>query len=267
MAINLDPKLTNITWFGGDSRVIDTTNISADAKTIKDYLTLLNTKMDQAVRDYDYWDAYKFELSVDKAEDLGQAIMALNPNHSLVINVDQATYNNTIYNRGDILLKKENGDLIHVPGRSNGIFYVESASGAGDNTGLCNLTYAYANTADQIIAATAEASGSYLQYTEADGIIRSNAIQLAMSGSGQSYFIHRLIKNGGTNHTVLTCGGSDAIVQPVIKAFMADGEELITSFRASIVNNDHWEVVLDASLMNAASVDASILTNSFWIMK
>ena len=113
--INLDPKITNITWFGGNTKVIDFASITDPIEM----LTLLNQKLDLVVREWDYWDIYKFESSINDVNDIDTAEASLTPNHALVVNVDipgQANTNDSnsrreSYNRGDVILKKENSQV------------------------------------------------------------------------------------------------------------------------------------------------------------
>lgn len=229
MAINLDPKRTNITWFGGETKIISQTY---SANNPIEFLTYLNSKMDLVVREWDYWDVYKFESSVNNGEDLTSAIAGLTPNHSLVINTTFAREDDT-YNRGDVILKKENGDIIHIPSKSPGIFYPFSLH---NESGVYKLVYKYATNLDEL-----PTTGQEIKYDPED----YSSLPIEIQGSASSaYSIKENFVNLGSTYTFTALTN----INPIIKAFIGNdiaAEEININYKLTLNNNQYTINFLD----------------------
>lgn len=247
MAINLDPKITNITWFGGNTKVIDFTGISNDPIKM---LTLLNQKLDLVVREWDYWDIYKFESSINDVNDIDTAEASLTPNHALVVNVDipgQANTGNSTgrrdsYSRGDVILKKENGDTVHIKTKATGIFYPSEL--VAGSAGTYSLKYKYAATLADLPTGT----GSGISF-DPDNNYQSTTIDL-VGASSTNYAVLSLVSSSDLQFAKLTN------INPVIKFFLVSGntnEEVITGYDLTETSSNY--TVHCADLMDYAAIN------------
>lgn len=236
MAINLDPKRTNITWFGGNTRAVSPIKAGDPLLT---FLTNLNSKMDLVIREWDYWDIYKFESSVNDNDDLTSAIAGLTPNHSLVINTTFAREDES-YNRGDVILKKENGDIIHIPSRSPGIFYPATFE-KNDGTNTYTLTYKYAATTADLPVGSG--SGTDISFDPNNGY-QSSALMIDSGSNSTAYAIREELS---ADHLSIMFPAIENL-NPIVKTFLGswDGgaEEIYINY--NIVNdNDNYVITFD----------------------
>lgn len=241
MGINLDPKVTNITWFGGDTSAVPLP--TGDGK-ISEQLSFLSQKMDVVARRLDYWDIYKFEDSINNSQDLGNAIARLNPNHALVINTNMDINNDiSLFNfinspnqqlhRGDVILKQDNGSLIHIPSKSAGILY--PATWDSDSNAI---TLQYAATLDDILTSTAGSNAITYQQNE-NGVIESSPLTITITEPSLAYSFE-------SSNTTDSFDALEQIPnQPIVKTF-------ITSTNGS-GDSVYEELIVDISLTSNGS--------------
>jgi len=235
MAIDLknlwiNPKLSNIDWFG-------TYNESTPPSHGIEFLTWLSKKLDITVRQWDYWDIYKFSGSVNSAEGFGTALAQLVPNHALVINTPYFEYNTVGYQRGDVVLKQDNGDLVHILSQSPGIYFPKTINQT--ELGAVNITYGYATSLNEL-PTTGDISYNPLTHD-------SNTITLNL-GTDYSTTYNQLFNNEASGTFSVIAAPNNEILPPIAKSWYVNAEasdaieELITDIAINNASDSFmWE--------------------------
>ena len=95
-------------------------------------LDFLDRKLNQVHRDVNYWDIYKISAAVTDPNLFQSVWNSLTPNSALVINTSSITIGYQTFNRGDIVLKSNDGSQIIVRAENGGIYYPSSLTVNGN---------------------------------------------------------------------------------------------------------------------------------------
>lgn len=96
---------------------------SYTAADFQDDMDFLDQKLNTAQRNINYWDIYKISASVTNADLFSTTWNSLTPNSAMIINTSMISVGDTTYNRGDVVLKDNDGNPILVKAENGGIFY------------------------------------------------------------------------------------------------------------------------------------------------
>lgn len=105
----------------------------AKEATFSDKLSDLNDKIDSVKKQITYLDVYNISDAVTDKNTFNAKVNALMNNSSLVINTTPFFVNNKLYKTGDIILKNNYGDIVHIKSQSGGIFYPSSITKDNDS--------------------------------------------------------------------------------------------------------------------------------------
>ena len=193
---------------------------------LKDYIEYIQGKIQLATKELTYWDIYKLSSTVEKSSDFNKMVNELLPNTSLVINCNRFIWNSVEYNTGDIVIKLESGELLHVLNNNAGVYIPK-----WDNTNK-QLKYEFSNTPS---SSAASIKLSELKSTE--GYIYGHSWQFR-TYNGNSLDLVNDIKGVAKNDIdgcfectflAIRDNRSGLIIKPVVKTFKMnkDGSDVI----------------------------------------
>lgn len=115
------------------------------SSTYSAMLTALEEKIDSVKREISYFDVYNITTVTTDPDAFPSQISALPFGQSLVINTESSfNHNQVLYNRGDILLKLNTGQLVHIKSQTGGIYYPSNITMVD---GAYALEYSYSSAA------------------------------------------------------------------------------------------------------------------------
>jgi hypothetical protein len=122
---------------------------------------------------------------VTSSDNYQSKINTLLPNTSIVVNTT-FTLGGEVYNRGDIVYKKENGEEIHIHSQSGGIYEPSIVKSESENNNV-SINYIYSDViSSEPITATFNinsAGSTYTQYNKIDGTEISDFIKKTDNGT------------------------------------------------------------------------------------
>lgn len=117
----------------------------------KEYLRYLDAKLSAVRKTATFWDAYNIRDAATTADELIQKYAALPNNTALVIDTSSIDLNDETFARGDIVLKDNYGNQVHIKNEQQGTYKPGSVEEDGSNL---KLTFNYtANTDTEDTAA------------------------------------------------------------------------------------------------------------------
>ena len=106
-----------------------TFNYPFDIATADNYgqaLKGINDKINTLKKRVSYFDAFHISDSVVDEKNLEAQLSSLPINQALVINTSPFIKQSVVYSPGDILLKMSNGEIVHIPSQTGGVYYPRS---------------------------------------------------------------------------------------------------------------------------------------------
>ena len=154
------------------------------SSTYSEMLSALESKIDSVKREISYFDVYNITTVTTDPDAFPAQISALPFGQSLVINTESSfNHNQVLYNRGDILLKLNTGQLVHIKSQTGGIYYPSNITTVD---GAYALEYSYSSAAPVDPGNPKEGEDStQLGVTEFAKKIRVNGLK--SSGSSNIY--------------------------------------------------------------------------------
>ena len=196
----------------------------------------LTQKINDVAKQISYFDIYNIVDTVVDKNLFASQVNALTNYSSLVINTEPFYVNGVSYNTGDIILKNDKGQAIHIKAQTGGIYYPSKiVKDASSNS--FSIQYAYS-----AIQPEPDSTANYDIVLNPDGIT-TPAEKITISGFSTDlnknyvYGLWREFGNG--SFSVFT--REDVIVKPYIKFYLVSKDE-----NGEIV--DMEEIYLDYSL-------------------
>ena len=194
----------------------------------------LTQKINDVAKQISYFDVYNIVDTVVDKNLFTSQVNALTNNSSLVINTEPFYINGVSYNTGDIILKNNKGQDIHIKAQTGGIYY---PSKIVKDTASNSFSIQYAYSAIQ------PTLGSTTNYdVDSDGIT-SPAEKITISGFSANLntnYVYGLWREFG-NGSFSTFTRENVLVKPYIKFYLVskddNGEDI-----------DMEEIYLDYSL-------------------
>ena len=104
-------------------------------------LQALQDQIDSISKNITYLDVYNIIDTVEAKDELNVKVAGLISNSSLVINCPTFQEGDEEYVTGDIVLKNNNGEVIHIEAQPGGAYYPKNISNSGNNV---TIQYNYA---------------------------------------------------------------------------------------------------------------------------
>lgn len=210
--INLK-DFSNISWFNWGNTI--QTSETADYSIFMFNFNILDNKVNYATRQLDYYDLYKFVGSVDSMDSYRVAYAKLANNRALAVvdNFDK-------FKAGDIILKNDFGEPIHIPTKQAGIFiptYYEFTNG---KLIITNTIYSNINEIPTI-------SQEHQHYTENGYIYYDDEkkTQLTLPVLDGDYIYTDYVV-GPLEYVITLKTHNSKLIYPVIKFYDTQGEEV-----------------------------------------
>ncbi len=204
---------SGISWvnWGNTIKPTDTANSNVFLKNFD----ILDKKVNAATRTLDYYDLYKFVGSVDSLDSYRIAYASLANNRALSVVNDFDKYH-----CGDIILKDDFGNEIHIPTKQAGIF-VPSHYSLDNPSNPTQLIFNYRvfNNMNQLPTSVGEGDIAY----------NNNEATVSLPIFGGDLIYQIFIKNEGESSLLQSIPlqtRNSVTVYPVIKVYDASGEEI-----------------------------------------
>lgn len=168
----------------------------ATADVFEYNLQLINERINTLKKSLTYWDLYHITAQVNDSVDFAGAYNALQVGESLVINKEEENVNGVIFHRGDVLVKIDESNSIHIPSLSTGVYRPASLSLVNNNF---IITYEYSPNLPE--------EGATMQLT-ASGSVEAPDVAYNVFESFGSQYTDDLIFAGSSR------------ISPVIKFYM-----------------------------------------------
>ena len=124
----------------------DFSNVKS-AEKISNALSIVNKNLEKTQRNLTYFDVYKFYSAITSESEFVSKINELPPNMATIINTTYFTYDNQAYKQGDVVVRNNNGELIHIESISGGYYYPSSLEKIDNDSGKTyTLHYSYSVT-------------------------------------------------------------------------------------------------------------------------
>lgn len=168
--------------------IANTTNTFRQQKiaTTESYASALDKLQDQInsiSKNITYLDVYNIIDTVESKDELNVKVAGLINNSSLVINCPTFQEGDEEYATGDIVLKNNNGEVIHIEAQPGGVYYPEDISNSGSNI---IIQYKYATN-------TPEENSKYQEEEETtppDGPKETMSFMLELPESSSNIYGH-----------------------------------------------------------------------------
>lgn len=229
MAIYFDKKATNITWLDIEEKTLpykEPNNVSK----ISANLHFLNDRLNLATFKLDYWDIYKFQYSLIDKEQFDIIWAKLLPNTSMIINTTNSfDHKNVTYNPGDVLVKTDRGERVHIRNKQSGIFYPQKFT-YDSITKDGQITYGYARSFNEIISNNK--LSDKIEWTEVNGKPQGK-IKFSDAGgmATQSYSLIRVPNNRQVTFPRAAFEGQ--LLTPSVKFYTDENEEVFCNLYIS----------------------------------
>lgn len=191
---------------------------------LKNYIEYVQGNIQLATKELTYWDMYKLSSAVERPSDFNKMVNELLPNTSLVINCNRFIWNSVEYNTGDIVIKLESGELLHILNNNAGVYIPK-----WDSTSK-QLKYEFSNT-----PSNSAASIGLTDLGSTEGYIYGHSWQFRTYNGNSLDLIQNIpgvtIDNidNSFNCSFPAIKQSGIIIKPVVKTFKMnkDGSDVI----------------------------------------
>lgn len=222
-------KLNNITWLQTNEVNWPYDNQTANTKLdsidkFQANLSWFDAYLKKSMRDLEYWDAYHFTASVDRAEDFAAKYAGLANNEALIINT---AFDN--YKVGDVVLKDHYGEQHHIPSKQAGAFKPSIYDSA---TKI--LKYSYVD----VVKDTDKDVSLEIPITDAPK---------------QTIYGYSLSVEGGACQFTIAKDSNNAVILPIIKLYTFNNEEVYAHFTIDSSADSLWK------LSNIPSIVAKVV--------
>lgn len=109
-------------------------------------MDFLNRKLNKTYHQQSIWDFYKISDVVTESSQFAAKSNSLVELTGLIINCNSFIFNDDSYNRGDIVYREADGQLVHIPAERGGMFYPSKITKDAHNNNF-TFTYSFINTA------------------------------------------------------------------------------------------------------------------------
>lgn len=218
----------------------------------------LTQKINDVAKQISYFDVYNIVDTVVDKNLFTSQVNALTNNSSLVINTEPFYINGVSYNTGDIILKNNKGQDIHIKAQTGGIYY-PSKIVKDTTSNSFSIQYAY--------SATQPTLGSTTEYSvdDPDGIT-DPAEKITISGFSANLntnYVYGLWREFG-NGSFSTFTRESVLVKPYIKFYLVskddngediDMEEIYLDYSLNInEEKTTWTISLTDDFSNSANL-------------
>ena len=208
-------------------------------------LSELNDKIDSVKKQITYLDVYNISDTVTDKNTFNAKVNALMNNSSLVINTTPFFVNNKLYKTGDIILKNNYGDIVHIKSQSGGIFYPASVTKDGNNYAI---KYEFSESSPSEETCTAEVNTTA---TLAKQITFTNLTSID-NNKNYVYGVWQKVSSKIFNIDVFKTGSTS--IQPYIKFFISSdtengslAEEIVLDYKIEEVEGNKWKITIDSN--------------------
>lgn len=217
----------------------DFSNVKS-AEKISNALSIVNKNLEKTQRNLTYFDVYKFYSAITSESEFVSKINELPPNMATIINTTYFTYDNQAYKQGDVVVRNNNGDLIHIESISGGYYY-PSFLGKNDNDGdkTYTLHYSYSVT-PPTEGETKIGAGKASKTIKIEGLEEEKDANIYG-------FVFK--PESITEEHKWTPFSFDAahsangeLIRPMIKMYSEKGEEVYVDFKITLTNADTYTV-------------------------
>lgn len=217
----------------------------ANEATFSDKLSNLNDKIDSVKKQITYLDVYNITDTVTDKNTFNAKVNALMNNSSLVINTTPFFVNNILYKTGDIILKNNYGDIVHIKSQSGGIFYPSSVIKEGNNY---TIQYEFSESSPSEETCTVEVNtpatlAKQITFTNLTSIDNNkNYVYGDWQRVSSNIFNIDIFKKDSTS------------IQPYIKFFISSdtengslAEEIVLDYKIEEVEGNKWKITIDSN--------------------
>ena len=210
-------------------------------------LNELNNKIDSVKKQITYLDVYNITDTITDKNTFNAKVNALMNNSSLVINTTPFFVNNKLYKTGDIILKNNYGDIIHIKSQSGGIFYPSSVI-KDDNSNSYAIQYEFSESSPSEETCTAEVN---TPATLAKQITFTNLTSID-NNSNYVYGVWQKVLSNIFNIDIFKKDSTS--IQPYIKFFISSdtengnlAEEILLDYKIEEVDGNKWKITIDSN--------------------
>lgn len=209
-------------------------------------LSELNNKIDSVKKQITYLDVYNISDTVTDKNTFNAKVNALMNNSSLVINTTPFFVNNKLYKTGDIILKNNYGDIIHIKSQSGGIFYPSSVTKDDSNNYAIQYEFSESSPSEEtctVAVNTPATLAKQITFTNLTSIDNnSNYVYGVWQKVSSNIFNIDIFKKDSTS------------IQPYIKFFISSdtengnlAEEILLDYKIEEVDGNKWKITIDSN--------------------
>lgn len=111
---------------------------------LKEQLSTLSQKINTIGKEISYLDLYNIVEAIEEKDQFQNKINFLPPNSAAVINAPNFSIDDVQYKTGDVMLRNNSGDLIHIKAQAGGVYY--PAQILKDKEGQYQIIFQYAES-------------------------------------------------------------------------------------------------------------------------
>lgn len=210
---------------------------------LKSNLSSLAENVNKIGKEISYLDLYNITTAIENKEDFQKEVNFLAPNSAAVINAPSFSIDNITYKTGDIMLRNNAGDLIHIKAQAGGVYF--PAQILKDKDGQYQIIFQYSeaiisgniekpvaenNNENIVDKAYQKISFTGLQTSNEDATIYGHIF--AIDSSNQAF-----------SFSAMTIGST--VVRPVIKFYFEDDtgdrEEVFLDYAVELSQGENPE--------------------------
>lgn len=216
----------------------DFSNVKS-AEKIGNALSIVNKNLEKTQRNLTYFDVYKFYSAITSESEFVSKINELPPNMATIINTTYFTYDNQAYKQGDVVVRNNNGDLIHIESISGGYYYpsfLEKNDNDGDKT--YTLYYSYSVT-PPTEGETKIGAGKASETIKIEGLKEEKDANIYgfVFNKLESITEHEWTFSFEAAHSA-----NGELIRPMIKMYSKKGEEVYADFKIVLTSADAYRV-------------------------
>lgn len=213
------------------------------AEKISEALSIVNENLEKTQRNLTYFDVYKFYSTITSESEFVSKINELPPNMATIINTTYFTYDKQSYKQGDVVVRDNNGELIHVESISGGYYY-PSALEKSNSDQTYTLHYSYSVT-------PATEGETTIGKGEASKTIKIEGLETEGSSNIYGFIFNKSEVSAEHKWTFSfeaahSTGGE--LIRPMIKMYSKGGEEVYVDFTITLSNADNKYVYTISSV-------------------